>query len=40
VNFYLHLKECEWRWNRDSVTLEEELRRILLRYFKSKPFLV
>lgn len=40
VNFNLHLKECEWRWNRDSVTLEEELRNILLRYFKSKPFLV
>ena len=34
-NFHLHLKECEWRWNRDTVALECELRRILPRYQRS-----
>ena len=29
VNFPLHLKECEWRWNKETKTLERELARIL-----------
>ena len=24
-NFELHLKECEWRWNRDHLDLAKEL---------------
>ncbi len=31
-NFDLHLKECEWRYSRDSVTLEKELWKILKWY--------
>ena len=33
-NFDLHLKECEWRWKKDSDTLEKELWQILKRYNK------
>ena len=29
-NFELHLKECEWRWRKDTATLEKELRRLLI----------
>ncbi|MDD5055514.1 MAG: IS1595 family transposase [Candidatus Peribacteraceae bacterium] len=29
VNFPLHLKECEWRWNKETKTLEHELAKIL-----------
>jgi len=25
VNFDLHLKECEWRWRKDTYTLAKEL---------------
>uniref|UniRef100_UPI0027E07B3D IS1595 family transposase n=1 Tax=Neisseria dentiae TaxID=194197 RepID=UPI0027E07B3D len=28
-NFDLHLKECEWRWNRNSDELSHELWRLL-----------
>ena len=28
-HFELHLKECEWRWNRSTEELEEELTKIL-----------
>ena len=28
-NFYLHLKECEWRWKRNEKELQEDLLRIL-----------
>ena len=24
-NFHLHLKECEWRWHKDFLTLKKEL---------------
>lgn len=29
VNFALHLKECEWRWNKTSKQLEDELWQLL-----------
>ena len=32
VNFYLHLKECEWRWDRSDEELEEELLEIIKKY--------
>ena len=28
-NFHLHLKECEWRWNKSPKRLESELLRLL-----------
>jgi transposase len=28
-NFHLHLKECEWRWNKSPKKLESELLRLL-----------
>ncbi len=28
-NFHLHLKECEWRWNRDHLILQKDLFKIL-----------
>jgi len=31
-NFELHLKECEWRWKRDELYLQEDLGRILKKY--------
>ena len=31
--FYLHLKECEWRWDRKDAELEKELLRIVERYY-------
>lgn len=34
VNFYLHLKECEWRWKKDENELQDNLIRILKKYFK------
>ena len=30
-NFKLHLKECEWRWNKEEDELEDELTKIVLR---------
>lgn len=30
ANFDLHLKECEWRWGKDTARLEAELRRLLV----------
>jgi len=32
VNFYLHLKECEWRWKRSDEELEQELLKIIKKY--------
>jgi len=34
VNFNLHLKECEWRWNKDEEELEQELTKIILKNIK------
>ena len=34
INFYLHLKECEWRWKMNENELQEDLIRILKKYFK------
>jgi len=31
-NFYLHLKECEWRWKRDEKELRDDLIEILKRF--------
>ena len=31
--FYMHLKECEWRWKRDDVDLEKELMKIVTKYY-------
>lgn len=33
ANFPLHLKECEWRWSKDTKTLEKELATILKNQF-------
>ncbi len=30
ANFELHLKECEWRWNKDFDTLNRELKKMLV----------
>ena len=40
TNFALHLKECEWRYAKKSLTLEQELDNILRKYLKSKHLLV
>lgn len=34
VNFDLHLKESEWRYNKDSAMLEKELTNIIKWYFR------
>ena len=34
VNFELHLKECEWRYNRDATLLEKELKKIVKQYLR------
>lgn len=31
-NFYLHLKECEWRWKRNEQELQKDLIKILHKY--------
>jgi transposase-like protein len=31
--FYLHLKECEWRWKRNDTDLEKELMKIVTKYY-------
>jgi transposase-like protein len=31
-NFYMHLKECEWRWKRNERELQENLLEILHKY--------
>ena len=31
--FYMHLKECEWRWKREDVDLEKELMKIINKYY-------
>jgi|SRR6476469_6659879 len=36
INFHLHLKECEWRWKRNVIDLEKNLRNILKQYYKLK----
>ena len=30
ANFHLHLKECEWRWNKDYDTLLHELKKMMV----------
>ena len=40
ANFPLHLKECEWRYGKSSVQLQQELLIILKRFLKSKNLLV
>ena len=30
VNFHLHLKECEWRWNKNYPNLISELKRMMV----------
>ncbi len=32
INFHLHLKECEWRWDRDEIELQKDLIRILKKH--------
>ena len=32
TNFYLHLKECEWRWKRDERELQKSLIKILNKF--------
>lgn len=34
VNFPYHLKECEWRYSKDHLTLEKELAIMVQNYFK------
>ena len=29
INFHFHLRECEWRWNKDEIELQEDLIKIL-----------
>ena len=31
--FWLHLKECEWRWKRGDAELEKELMKIINKYY-------
>ena len=31
--FYMHLKECEWRWKRNDSDLEKELMKIINKYY-------
>jgi len=31
--FYMHLKECEWRWKREDQDLEKELMKIVTKYY-------
>jgi len=31
--FYMHLKECEWRWKREDADLEKELMKIVNKYY-------
>ncbi len=40
ANFALHLKECEWRYSKESFTLQQELDTILKKHLKSKHLLV
>lgn len=40
AKFALHLKECEWRYSKESFTLQQELATILKKYLKSKHLLV
>ena len=30
ADFELHLKECEWRWGKDTATLEAELKKLMV----------
>ncbi len=32
VNFVLHLKECEWRWNKNYIDLENDLCNIIYKF--------
>ena len=36
VNFHLHLKECEWRYGKESVDLEEELFTMIRNFYRKK----
>ena len=36
-NFDLHLKECQWRWNKEPTQLFDDLRNILKAYNKFRP---
>jgi transposase len=36
VNFHLHLKECEWRYGKESFELEEELLIMLRNFYRKK----
>ncbi len=36
VNFHLHLKECEWRYTKETVELEKELTTMMKNFYK-KP---
>jgi len=40
INFHLHLKEREWRWNRDEIKLQKDLIRILKKYKMINTFKV
>jgi transposase len=40
AKFALHLKECEWRYSKESFTLEQELGTILKKHLKSLRLLV
>jgi transposase-like protein len=33
VNFFLHLKECEWRWNKSTNELYSELKKLIKNHF-------
>lgn len=35
--FILHLKECEWRWKKQTKDMEKELWKLLLKYEKPNP---
>jgi len=35
INFELHLKECEWRYRKDSALLEMKLKKIVKCYLNS-----
>lgn len=36
VNFHLHLKECEWRYTKETVELEKELFTMLRSFYSKK----
>lgn len=36
VNFHLHLKECEWRYGKETFELEKELLKIVINFYRKK----